>query len=46
MSRPEAGVVPGTLGRGGQPSLLAEIKTYIFNFCTIPQEMTRPNDSQ
>ena len=33
MSRPEAGVVPGTLGRGGQPSLLAEIKTYIFNLC-------------
>ena len=30
MSRPEADVVPGTLGVG-RPSLLAEIKTYIFN---------------
>ena len=36
MSRPKAGVVLGTLGRGGQPSLLAEIKTYIFNLCSVP----------
>ena len=33
VSRPKAGVVLGTLGVG-RPSLLAEIKTYIFTLCT------------
>ena len=33
MSRPEAGVVLGTLGVG-RPSFLAEIKTYVFNLRT------------
>ena len=37
MSRLKAGVIPGTLGRGGQRSLLADIKTYIFNLCSSPE---------
>ena len=45
MSYPKAGVVLGTLGKGGQLSLLAEIKTYIFNLCSrlITRDTYRSN---
>ena len=39
MSRPEAAVVPGTLGVG-RLSLLAEINTFIFNLCILQTEDT------